>query len=161
MFKVNIYYNHGVSIVFRTENQYLCRGSTSKFLKNFKKAGCLHLSSRCQSPTPWVSVAEEHHPVSCAWDGLCRTLRPVPPGPEPHKVVAACGLGLAPAQLTPARAPANPGSVSGTHVCTYTHTHTRILLIDRADESLFLVITVQTTHSPGCAETLRTNQAMC
>lgn len=161
MFKVNIYYSHGFSIVFFTENQYLCRGSASKFRKNLKKAGCFLPSSQCRSPMPWVSTAEEHCPVSCAWDGLCGTPRPAPPGPEPHQVVAGCGLGLAPAWLPPTHAPANPAAVSGTHVCAHTHIHAHPLLTDRADESLFLVITVQTTHSPGCTETLRTNQATC
>lgn len=102
-------------------------------------------------------MAKEHSPLSCAWDGSCGTQRPVPVGPEPHKVGATCGLGLARAQL-PAATALQSQAVCEAHVCTH---GPPALLTDRADESLFLVITVQTTHSPGCSETLRTHRAMC
>lgn len=68
-----------------------------------------------------------------------------------------CDLGLAQAQLPPATA-LQSQAVSQAHVCTH---GPPALLTDRADESLFLVITVQTTHSPGCTETLRMHHAMC
>lgn len=60
---------------------------------------------------------------------------------------------------------AQPGSPTHTQRRrghTRVRTHPRTPPAARCpSESLFLVITVQTTHSPGCAETLRTNPAMC
>lgn len=44
-----------------------------KFLKNFKKAGCHFLSSGCWFLMPWMSMAKEHFPLSCAWAGSCGT----------------------------------------------------------------------------------------
>lgn len=160
MFKVNIYYSRVFSVVFCMEKRDLCGGAASKFPKNFKKAGCLLPSSLVPVPNAVRSIA---------WSLVLGTGSAGPHGHERPRALSHARWQLARVWCSPWLSYLPPVSLqtqalSEAHTCARTHTHTHThppLLTDRADESLFLVITVQTTHSPGCAETLRTNHAMC